>query len=77
MSRLDSFRMIQRRAKPPQRADESNVLLQRFAGCALGILALTLRAALLCEVARFHNRRANLAGREPHVDGVPRLVGCQ
>ena len=47
-------------------------LLQRFAGSALGILALTLDTALLGEVARFHNRRANLAGRKPHRGGVTR-----
>jgi hypothetical protein len=47
-------------------------LFQRFAGCTLGVLTLTLRTALLGEIARFHNRRANLAGREAHVGGVPR-----
>jgi hypothetical protein len=46
-------------------------LPNRLAGSAFGIFALTLCAALLGEIARFHNRRANLDGngRNPVHEG--------
>src|SRR5712692_28043 len=47
-------------------------LPDRLVGGALGILVLALCAALLGEVARLHDRRANLAGRQPHGGGMPR-----
>jgi hypothetical protein len=36
------------------------------------MLTLTFCAALLGEVARLHDRRANLVGRQPHGGGMPR-----
>src|SRR5216683_3108537 len=58
---------------PPIASDPPLLCLpDRLAGCALGILVLALCAALLGEVARLHDRRANLAGRQPHGGGMPR-----